>query len=127
MSAIAVARAILLQALPDVKVASRVPSPIPPRFIRITRAGGNRYRALDEPRILVECFASTAKGAEDGVQAEKDAYTAFDALAYAANGGPWAGQWVSNWVGNTIADYPDPTQTAHARWQFTGTLYVLRN
>lgn len=119
------ARAIALQAVPGV--------PIAPTFVagdrrrvRLTRAGGDRGSVIDTPRILVECFATTASGAPDIAQAEQDAYTIYDALADASNGGPWAGSYVSLWRGNTIADYPDPTQTKYARWQFLGDLYVLR-
>lgn len=126
VSSVAVARAVLLAALPGVKV-STVMEVTDRRRVRISRAGGSRRYALDSPRILLECYASTSAGAPDGVQAEQDALDAYDALAVAANGGPWAGGWVTGWDGNSIADYPDPTQTRYARWQFTGELYVLRS
>ena len=125
VSSIAAGRAVLLAALPGVAVAPRVPNPIPPRFVRLTRAGGARTRDLDRPRLLVECFASTGEGAPDVAGAEQLALTAHDALRAASNGGPWAGGWITGWDGNTIADYPDPDQTQHSRWQFSGTLYLL--
>lgn len=126
-SSVAVAQAVLRAAptLAGVKVASKAPNPIPRRFFRVTRAGGPRGRNLDTPRILVECFASTASGAGDGPQAELDAMAAYDALLGAANGGPWAGGWVTGWDGNNLADYDHPDFPSHSRWQFTGTLYLL--
>lgn len=125
VSSVAVARAVLVAALPGVKVAQSTPNPIPAKFVRITRRGGGRTRALDQPRILVECFATTAASAPDGLAAEQLALDAYDALRNAASAGPWAGGWVTGWDGNTIADYPDPDQTKHARWQFSGQLYLL--
>lgn len=125
VSAVAAARAVLVAAAPGVGVASQVPNPMPSRFIRVTRAGGGRSRQLDQPRILVECFASTVAGAPDGPAAEQMALTAYDALGNAASAGPWASGWITGWDGNTIADYPDPDQSRHARWQFSGSLYLL--
>ena len=125
VSSIAVARAVLIAALPGVPVSPRVPNPVPPRFIRLTRAGGDRTRELDRPRLLVECFASTPAGAPDVAGAEQLALDAHDALRAASNAGPWAGAWITGWNGNTIADYPEPEQTKHSRWQFSGTLYLL--
>lgn len=125
VSSIAVARAVLTAALPGVPVAARVPNPVPRTFIRLTRAGGARGRDLDAPRLLVECFASTGGGAPDVAGAEQLALAAHDALRLASNAGPWAGGWVTGWDGNTIADYPEPEQTKHSRWQFSGTMYLL--
>lgn len=125
VSSVAVARAILVAALPGVKVAQSTPNPIPAQFIRVTRAGGGRSRELDQPRVLVECFATTTASAPDGPAAEQLALNSYDALRSAASAGPWAGGWVTGWEGNSIADYPDPDQTKHARWQFSGQLYLL--
>ena len=125
VSSVAAARAVLTVALPGVKVASQTPNPVPSQFVRIQRAGGGRSRELDQPRILVECFASTTAGAPDGPTAEQLALTAYDALQVAASAGPWASGWITGWEGNSIADYPDPDQTKHARWQFSGQLYLL--
>lgn len=77
------------------------------------------------PRLLVECFASTAAGAPDVAGAEQLALDANDALRVAPSGGPWAGGWITGWDGNSLADYDDPGQLHHARWQFTGVLYLL--
>ena len=123
-SSIAAARAVLTPIFPGVKIAPELPAPLPGKCIRLTRAGGGRTRELDAPRILVECFASTS-GARDIAGAEQMALDAYEALRLASNGGPWAGGWITGWDGNTIADYPDPEQIKHARWQFSGTLYLL--
>lgn len=126
VSAISAARAVLVAALPGVKVSNQAPNPLTARYIRISRAGGPREWALDKALILVECFASSAAKAPDGQQAEQDAYTAADALRAASMGGPWAGGHITGWDQNNIVDFPDPDQSSHARWQFTGTLYLLK-
>ena len=123
VSSIAVARAVLLQL--GVPVSNTAPKALPAKFIRVARAGGARGRELDSPRILVECYASTTAGAPDAPAAEQLALNGHDALRSAASGGPWAGGWVTGWVCNTIADYPDLDQSRHARFQFTGDLYLL--
>lgn len=125
VSSIAVARAVLVAAFPGMRVGPQVPNPVPAKCIRLTRAGGGRTRELDAPRMLVECFASTAAGAPDVAGAEQLALDAYDALRLSSNGGPWAGGYVTCWEGNSIADYPDPDQTKHSRWQFSGVLYLL--
>lgn len=126
VSVISAARAVLVAALPGVKVSNQAPNPLTARYIRISRAGGPREWALDKALILVECFASSAAKAPDGQQAEQDAYTAADALRAASMGGPWAGGHITGWDQNNIVDFPDPDQSSHARWQFTGTLYMLK-
>lgn len=126
VSAISAARAVLVAALPGVKVSNQAPNPLTARYIRLSRAGGPREWALDKALILVECFASSAAKAPDGQQAEQDAYTAADALRAASMGGPWAGGHITGWDQNNIVDFPDPDQSSHARWQFTGTLYLLK-
>lgn len=126
VSVISAARAVLVAALPSVKVSNQAPNPLTARYIRLSRAGGPREWALDKALILVECFASTAAKAPDGQQAEQDAYTAADALQAASMGGPWAGGHITGWNQNNIVDFPDPDQSTHARWQFTGTLYLLK-
>lgn len=126
VSVISAARAVLVAALPGVKVSNQAPNPLTARYIRLSRAGGPREWALDKALILVECFASSAAKAPDGQQAEQDAYTAADALRDASMGGPWAGGHITGWDQNNIVDFPDPDQSTHARWQFTGTLYLLK-
>lgn len=126
VSVISAARAVLVAALPGVKVSNQAPNPLTARYIRLSRAGGPREWALDKALILVECFASSAAKAPDGQQAEQDAYTAADALRAASMGGPWAGGHITGWDQNNIVDFPDPDQSSHARWQFTGTLYLLK-
>lgn len=118
VSSIAVARAILAHHFPGVKIASKVPNPLPARCIRVTRAGGPKDWAIDHPYLLVECWNL------DSVQAEQDALTAYTALEAANRGGPYAGAYVSGWDGNTIVDFPDP-DVPQARWQFTGQLHLI--
>lgn len=127
VSVISAARAVLVAALPSVKVSNQAPNPLTARYIRLSRAGGPREWALDKALVLVECYASTAAKAPDGQQAEQDAYTAADALRAASMGGPWAGGHITGWDQNNIVDFPDPDQSSHARWQFTGTLYLLKS
>lgn len=121
---VAAAQAIVRAAL-GVPVSSNVTS-APARFVRLTRSGGPREWAIDKVQVIVECYASTASGSPDSPQAERDALAAYDALSDASFAGPWAGRHISMWEGNSISDYPNPLYPKHARWQFTGALYVLR-
>lgn len=126
VSVIAAARAVLVAAFPPaVKVSNQAPNPLPGRYVRLSRVGGPREWALDKAMILVECFASSSAKSPDGQQAEQDAYTAVDAFRSSPSGGPWAGGWITGWDQNNVVDFPDPDQSTHARWQFTGTLYLL--
>lgn len=124
-SVVAAARAVAVASLPGVPVSQHVTS-APPRFVRLSRAGGPRDRYIDRALILVECYASTSAGAPDGQQAEADATALLDAFDLAANGGPWAGSWVSDWEPGGLVDYENPEYPKHSRFQFTGTLFVLR-
>lgn len=120
------ALAVVSAALPGVPVATKVPNPLPGRCVRVSRIGGYRRRELDAMRILVECYASTAAGGPDGPRAEADAYAAWDALRAAADGGPWADRYITGFDGDSLADFPDvDVQDSHARWQFSGTLYLI--
>ena len=118
MSAIGVARGVLVDALPRVQVGTRVPNPRPSRFVRIVRTGGPKGRVTDRPLLVVECWA------EDSVQAEADADRVHEALRMAPNFGPWAGGWVSVWECLSIADYPDP-DVKQSRFTVTGYLTVI--
>lgn len=125
VSSVAVVRAIVSGALPGVPVSQTI-SDRSQRMIRVDRVGGRRGREVDEARILVECFAATASGAPDGPRAEQDALAVYDALRLSP-GRAWGGGWVADFDGNSIVDYPDPTQSKYARWQFTGVLYIMLN
>lgn len=129
-SAVAATRAVVLAAIPGIVVANRLPSTLPRRCVRVSRAGGPRGRDLDVPTMLVECYASTADKEPDGPQAEQDAYAVVDALRRAGSGGPWAGAWITgfggpNGRGISVVDFEDLDQPSHARWQITGSLYLL--
>ncbi|QHJ86349.1 tail terminator [Gordonia phage Kuwabara] len=119
------AQAIAKAALPGVQVSSTV-SNDPPRFVRVTRIGGPRERSLDRARILVECYGSKTGGSPDTGWSETAADTLIDGFQHASNAGPWAGLWVTDWEPDSLADYPNPAYPKHARFQFTGTLFVLR-
>ncbi|MEW1867044.1 hypothetical protein AB0420_02400 [Streptomyces caelestis] len=67
---VAVVRAYLLEALAargiDVPVRTRVPSPRPPRFVRLERIGGTRVDLItDRPRIDVQCWGESEEDAND--------------------------------------------------------------
>ncbi|MEV5911064.1 hypothetical protein AB0M00_19450 [Streptomyces chartreusis] len=50
----------------DVKVVTRVPSPRPPRFIRIERVGGSRLDLItDRPRLDIHCWGPDETAATD--------------------------------------------------------------
>ncbi|QDP43640.1 tail terminator [Gordonia phage PhorbesPhlower] len=120
------AQAVAKAALTGVPVSSIVTSD-PARFVRVTRIGGPRERFLDRARILVECYGSKPSGSPDTGWAENAATTLADAFQAASNGGPWAGLWVTDWAPDSLSDYANPDYPKHARFQFTGTLFVLRS
>jgi hypothetical protein len=67
---VAVVRAYLREQLvargEDVPVGARVPSPRPPRFVRLERVGGTRLDLVtDRPRIDVHCWGDTEASATD--------------------------------------------------------------
>lgn len=117
ISPTAVCRGVLVQALPNVPVSTKVPNPRPDRFIRLVRVGGPRARSVDHAMFVVECWALNP------IAAEQDALAVHEALRLAPNGGPFAGGWVSRWDPMSIADYPDP-EVQSARFTVTGTLHV---
>ncbi|MFD5838223.1 hypothetical protein ACFWHV_32440 [Streptomyces collinus] len=67
---VAVVRAYLHEQLvargEDVPVGTRVPSPRPPRFVRLERVGGTRLDLVtDRPRIDVHCWGDSDESATD--------------------------------------------------------------
>lgn len=121
-SAVAVAIGVLAPVFPGVQIASKAPEtdPWPLRWIRVSRVGGQMTWALDRAVILVECWASTQAGADDPVQAETDALTAFAALDRAPDPAAF-------FTGGSITELADPDYRGRfARVQFTGTLAVPR-
>ena len=123
LAALAIARS----PLPSGFQVSTIVSNDPAQFLRVSRIGGPRDRYLDRGRILVESYASTVKGAPDTGGAEKNALLVSDAFEHASNAGPWAGLWVTDWSPDSLSDYPNPDYPKHSRFQFTGTLFVLRS
>ena len=101
---------------PGVPVLSRAPQTWPRRWLRASRIGGPKDWAIDRPMILVECWAQTAAGGRDDVQAEADALSAYTALET-----PAIAQY---WEGGSIVPYDDPDRPTWARVQFTGTLGI---
>lgn len=102
---------------PSIPIASRAPQDWPRRWIRFSRVGGPKDWAIDRPFVLVECFASTAAGARDSVQAEADALLAYSILESCPGD-------VLYFEGGPIAELDDPDRASHARWQFTATIGV---
>ena len=61
-----------LEAVIGVPCCAQMPSPRPDRFLYLERVGGVRSLAVDHPRITVEAWAETKKGAYDLVQQVRD-------------------------------------------------------
>ncbi len=108
-SSIVVVRKLLAPAFPDVHIGSRVLSPRPQRFVRVTRFGGPTDWAIDRASMLLEFWAP------DSVQAERDALTG-DRVLRASDD--------YYWRGNGITEFPDPDYANQSRWQLTGTLGI---
>ncbi len=57
--------AILNAATPSIEGSDEIPDPRPSQFYVVSRVGGNyRNPAVDEPRVLIECWAETSSDAE---------------------------------------------------------------
>lgn len=92
-----------------VPVSTLVPNPRPAKFIRVSRAGGDRRNLIQEqPLVIVECWADTSVGAFTIAQ---DAWSEIDA-EYGDDAGLTSPVW-----------FPDP-DTAQARYQFTVNLFA---
>lgn len=116
-SAIAVAIDVLRPIFAStVPIASRAPTTLPARFVRVSRVGGQKDWALDRPMILVECFAQDDAEAPDSVAAEEMALTAYTALEVS--------RVPVYWEGGALAELDHPDYPRHSRFQFTGTLGV---
>lgn len=105
---------VLKEAFPGVKIGGKVPNPMPPRCIRVSRVGGTRGRSVDHMSLLVECYAPNS------VQAEQDALDVDNALQNSPN----RSRIISDWDDATIVDYGDP-DTSAAKWQVHGTLHCI--
>ena len=100
------------------KVATRVPTTMPARMVRVSLTGGAREDvASEQVQLTVECWAGT------DVEASNLARTAL-AHMFAANGTTAGGVWVRR-VANVggVQFFPDP-DTAKPRYQFTVRWHV---
>lgn len=97
-----------------VPVATRVPNPRPPRFVRLTRVGGPvRDKVTDRPLIVVEAWDAAGDVAAHDLAAE--ARARLHALAGTGIGGVWVRR-----VGEVsgLSNYPDP-ESGTSRYQIT--------
>jgi hypothetical protein len=93
-------------------VATRLPSTLPSKFVRVTRAGGSgRNLVQSDVRLLVECFADNST----------DAFTlarmAYAHLWAAADSFIVPGVWVTQVELTEPVNFPDDS-IARARYQF---------
>ena len=116
MSSLAVVLGILSEG--GLRAGTKVPNPIPARFVRVVRTGGRNGRVIDRPLLVFECWASAS------TQAEADAELVDQLLRASPDGGPWAGGWVAAWECLSIADNPDPDVPV-ARFTVTGVLNLI--
>ena len=108
---------IFAAAFAGVKVATKVPSPIPSKFIRVERVGGSDEWAIDRPMVVLQFYAPS------DVECEKMALEARNALA-GAQGHIHSGAIVLGW--NTIGgphNFPD-LDASRERWQLSGELGI---
>ncbi|WP_336790464.1 hypothetical protein [Gordonia malaquae] len=115
-SSITVAIAELRPHFPGIQISSRAPQVWPKRWIRVSRIGGDKDWAIDRALMLFECWAQTANGGRDDIQAESDALLAYTVLEHP--------KFAQYWDGGSIVPYDDPDKTGWARVQVTGTLGV---
>lgn len=125
-SMVAVPLTIARLAVPGVPIATRIELGGGDRVVRLTRTGGPRTKTTESLIVLGECYARNAGGRPDGPAAESDAQAIVDALEASPNTGPHNGFHILRWEGGGILDFEDPSDTRFARWQFTGTLHILR-
>lgn len=106
-----------LAPLLGVTVATRVPESSAQTFVRVTLTGGAPGSvALDEPTLLVECWAPTS------VQAFALASQARGALL-GTRGTFMGGVWVSSVSASFPVNFPD-LEANRSRYQFTSSLFV---
>lgn len=110
---------ILAPVFPGVKIATKVPSPIPATFIRVERVGGDDEWAIDRPMVAIQFWATS------DILCEQMAYQARNALR-SAQGHIHAGAIINSWT--TIGgphDFPDiESSPVRDRWQYTGALGI---
>jgi hypothetical protein len=93
-----------------VPVGTRVPSPRPPRFVRVERIGGARLdRITDRPRLDVHCWGDTEEKAADLVKVIR-------ALALAVPG--WRGAVAYDVAEVGGPNYLPDAETAAPRYAF---------
>lgn len=100
-----------LEAVVEVPVSTEMPQPRPSQHIVLSRIGGGpRSIATNDPRFLIECYAS------DALEAEALAERAQHAWVHLRGNGI-----VRGYTDNNLAPYPSP-DVEHTRFQFTGAL-----
>lgn len=100
-----------LTAALDVDVSTRMPDSRPDAHVIVTRIGGGQSSlATNDPRFLIECYAT------DELEAEALAERAQHAWTHFRGNGIVCGR-----SDNNLAPYPSP-DVNHFRFQFTGSL-----
>ena len=116
---------IFAPVFPGVKVATKVPNPIPPKFIYVERAGGSSQWAIDFPLVILQFYAPT------DIECERMALEARTALRH-AQGAVHAGAIVNSWGAGGPNNpwgaggphnFPD-VEANRERWQYTGVLGI---
>ncbi len=110
--------ALLTERSDTAEVATRVPNPRPPRLVRLVRVGGPlRNRAVDQPRIVFECW-------DDGGDLEAAALArTVRALITSAAPGYIGTAWCDAVHDRGLAFSPDPG-TGTSRYLVTVELLV---
>lgn len=112
-----IALAVLAAIDPGAPGLDEIPEPRPPRFYKVTRAGGDYTNpAYDSPRVLIECWAT------DSATAEHMAVTAAAAFKN-ARGKTILGTFIHGCDDiQGPVDYNDPAIQDRRRCQFLATL-----
>lgn len=110
---------ILAPAFPGVKIATKAPSPLPAKWIKVERAGGGDRWAIDSPLVILQFHAP------DDVECERMALHARSVMR-GAIGQIHASAIVLSW--DTVGgphNFPDIDATpVRDRWQMTGELGI---
>lgn len=97
MNDICAAAIAVLSASLGCRVSAHVPAERPARLVTLTRSGGPRGEAIDEPVLEVQCWDETWPGANDLADAAEESLRGL-AAEYA---------WVSRVEVDSRAEYPD--------------------
>lgn len=111
-------------------VSASLPKGRPERFVRVTRVGGGQQNpAIDNARILVECFAIDTSMVEAMCNTVRAALrNAAGTTVTCVNGSDTIEVFIRGWDDEQgPVDFPHPEILDRQRWQLHGDLVVKSN